>query len=80
MASKRVQIKAYIDQDIKAKFAYLAKSDNRSESNLMEFLAIKHIEEFEKKNGELIVGEDGSVTIAKPTPVHKVKSSTSKTG
>lgn len=61
MSTNKSLIKAYVEPIQKYKIDYLAKSDKRSASNLIEVLIDKYIEDYESKNGKLTVEEDGTV-------------------
>ncbi len=82
MSTNKSLMKTYLNPDIKAKLNYLADNDNRSGSNLLEYLAINYIKDFEDKHGELIVEEDGTVhpKIKLTNDNSKVKSSALKIG
>ncbi len=80
MPSNKPLIKTYIDKTYKDKFKYIADLDNRSDSNMLEKLVIDHVNEWESKNGQLIIGEDGSLTLARPKDIKLGKSSNSKSG
>ncbi|MGL6220115.1 MAG: ribbon-helix-helix domain-containing protein [Lacrimispora sphenoides] len=49
MATDRKQIRSYVDDETKEKFTQICKSENRSESNMVEYLIKKCIEEYEAK-------------------------------
>lgn len=53
MASNKPQIKAYIEPEIYLKFKKVAEKKNRSISNLIEYLAIKEVEQYEAEHGEI---------------------------
>ncbi|SHJ46691.1 hypothetical protein SAMN02745136_00101 [Anaerocolumna jejuensis DSM 15929] len=80
MPTDKPQLKTYINKQDKAKFSHIAKNDRRSDSNLLEYIVLNYIEDYEKEHGQLIVGEDGKVTLAQPKVVKQGKSSNSKTG
>lgn len=64
MPSYKPRITVYTDEDTSMKIAYIAKKENRSASNLTEYLIKKAIDEYEKENGEIIIEnikkEDGT--------------------
>ncbi len=62
------------------KIAYIANKESRTTTKQIEYIILKCIENYEAENGQLIVGENSSVTVAKPKAVHKDKLSTSRTG
>lgn len=55
MATKKPQIKAYIEQDLYEKFKIIANKQHRTASNYVELLIIKEIETYEKQNGTISV-------------------------
>ncbi|MGB8451485.1 MAG: hypothetical protein WCD89_04060 [Anaerocolumna sp.] len=68
------------DDDLMLKVNYIADINTRTRNKEIEHVLKTYVNEYESEHGQLIVGEDGSVSIAKPTPVSKDKSSSSKTG
>lgn len=80
MPSKLPIITFRLSEEENIKFKYIADAHNRKINDELKMLAQKHISEFEKEHGNIIVGEDGSISIAKPTEIKLGKSSTSKTG
>jgi hypothetical protein len=68
------------DENIIKKIEYIADINTRNRNQQIEHLLKECITEYESEHGQLIVGEDGSITIAKPTAVKPDKSSNSKTG
>lgn len=64
MPSYKPRITVYTDEDTSMKIAYIAKGENRSASNLTEYLIKRAINEYEKENGEIIIEkvkkEDGT--------------------
>lgn len=50
MATKKPQVKAYIDPILKEKFAKVCESENRSESNMIEYLIKQCVEEYEARH------------------------------
>lgn len=64
MPSYKPRITVYTDEDTSMKIAYIAKKENRSASNLTEYLIKRAIDEYEKENGEIIIEnikkEDGT--------------------
>lgn len=79
MPTNKPLIKTYIDKTYKDKFKYIADQDHRSDSNMLEKLIIDCVDKYEAEYGQLIVGEDGNIKVAKPTPVCKDESSSSRT-
>lgn len=61
-----------------AKIKYIASDNCRKINDEIKKLVLNHIKEYEAKHGDLIVEENGSITIAKPNSMGK--SSTSRTG
>jgi metal-responsive CopG/Arc/MetJ family transcriptional regulator len=51
MATDRQQIRSYVEAEIKEKFTRICKTENRSESNMVEYLVKRYIEEYETKHG-----------------------------
>lgn len=80
MSSKLPIIPFRLSEEENLKFKFIASANNRKINDELKMIVQKHIREYENEHGQLIVGEDGSVTIAQPAPVHKDKSSNSKTG
>ncbi|MGB8455544.1 MAG: hypothetical protein WCD89_24895 [Anaerocolumna sp.] len=80
MPSKKPRLMTYTNQNTINKFYYISELEKRSASKELEYIVEEYIKNFESINGEIIVGEDESITIAKPTLVRKDKSSNSKTG
>lgn len=68
------------EQDIIDKITYIASEYERSGNQEIVYLIKQRIKEYEAEHGQLIVGENGSITIAKPTIVKEGKSSGSKIG
>jgi len=61
MPTEKLQLKTYIDKLHKAKFSYISDLERRSDSNLLEIVILKYLDEYEGTHGELIVEEDGTV-------------------
>ena len=80
MPSSKPRLMTYTTKEIIDKFQYISNYEKRSASKELEYVVEEYIKEFESEHGQLIVGEDGNISIAKPTPLNKVKSSDSKTG
>lgn len=80
MPSKKPQFVIRTEKDILAKIAYIGKENERNSTQEIIYLIKQRIKEFESINGNLIVAEDGSVTLAKPQIVKEGKSSSSKIG
>lgn len=47
MATKKPQVKAYIDPELKEKLTIICNKENRSESNMIEYLIKQYIENYE---------------------------------
>jgi hypothetical protein len=47
MATDRQQIRSYVEAETKDKFTKICKLENRSESNMVDYLVKKFIEEYE---------------------------------
>ncbi len=80
MPSKLPIITFRLSQEDNKKFKYIAELHNRKINDELKMITKKYIADFETENGEIIVGEDGRVTIAKPVPILEDESSDSKTG
>lgn len=50
MPTKKPQIKAYIVPELKEKFELICKNENRSESNMIEYLIQNYVREWESKH------------------------------
>ncbi|MDF2700827.1 MAG: hypothetical protein K0Q49_2390 [Haloplasmataceae bacterium] len=69
------------EQDIIDKITYIASEYERSGNQEIVYLIKQRIKEYESEHGQLIVGEDGSISLAKPKILGKSdKSSNSKIG
>lgn len=79
MPSDKPRLATYTNNKTIRKFQYIADIEKRSASKELEFIVDEYISTYEAKHGELIVGEDGTVSVAKPKSVNG-QSSTSKTG
>lgn len=53
MGTTKPQVKAYIEESDYLKFMYISKKENRKISNNIGYLIKKHIEEYERMNGEI---------------------------
>lgn len=53
MATKKPQVKAYIEQELREKFKTICDIEKRSESNMIEYLINKCVKEYESKNGNI---------------------------
>ena len=80
MPSNKPRLATYTTDKIIKKFQYISDFEKRSASKELEFIVEEYIRNFELSHGELIVGEDGSITLARPTSVKEGKSSNSKIG
>lgn len=69
MGTKKEQLKTYIYKEIKDKFTYIAKENKRSASAELELIIEKHINNYEYKNGKLIINKNGNVEISKPKEI-----------
>ena len=47
MAPKKPQVKAYIDPELKEKLTTICNKENRSESNMIEYLIKQYVEKYE---------------------------------
>lgn len=77
MPSKKPRLATYTEQIIIDKLQFIADFEKRSASKQLEYIVENYITDFESKYGELVVGENNSITLAKPKAV-KGKSSGSK--
>ena len=57
MPSKKPYIQIRTNETIQKKFEYIAQIDNRSMSNLGEYIIMQHIKKFEQEHGEIKIGE-----------------------
>ena len=80
MPSKLPIITFRLSEEDNLKFKHISDYHDRKINDELKMITKQHIAEFEAEHGQLIVGEDGSISIAKPPPVDEDKSSTSKTG
>lgn len=53
MAVDKIQFTLRLNPIIYAKIKKIAKEDNRSISNMLEYVIIKYIKSYENKNGEI---------------------------
>ncbi len=79
MPSNKPRLATYTKQEIIDKFQYISNYEKRSASKELEYVVEEYIKNFEVEHGQLVMEEDGKMTIAKPKPVED-KSSSSKTG
>ena len=49
MGTKKPLVKAYIDPELKEKLKIICDTEKRSESNMIEYLIMKYIKEYEAK-------------------------------
>jgi len=69
------------NEDIIKKIEYIADLNTRNRNQQIEHLLKECINDFELKNGQLVMEEDGSISISKPKVVGKSdKLSNSKSG
>ncbi|WP_320956238.1 ribbon-helix-helix domain-containing protein [Enterocloster asparagiformis] len=47
MATKKPQVKAYIDPELKEKLTTICNKENRSESNMIEYLIKQYVENYD---------------------------------
>ena len=80
MPSNKPRLMTYTTQNIIDKFQYISSFEKRSASKELEYIVEEYIRNFELSHGQLVVGEDGNITIAKPKVLKPGKSSNSKTG
>lgn len=52
MATDRQQIRSYVEAEVKKSFTRICKKENRSESNMVEYLIKQYIEEYEAKEAK----------------------------
>ena len=52
MKKKRLSVR--IDEDLHSKLCHIAELDNRKASNLVLYLLLRNIEEFEKMYGKIV--------------------------
>lgn len=57
MATDRAQIRSYVENTTKSKFTIICKSENRSESNMIETLVLNYIKNYEAEHGEIKIEE-----------------------
>ncbi len=57
MATKKPLIKSYVKQEIYNKIKVLAEKENRSVSNLTEFIIEKAITDYESQHGNITNGD-----------------------
>ncbi len=57
MPSKKPYIQIRTNEIIQKKFEYIAQCNNRSMSNMGEYLIMQHIKDYEKEHGEIIFDE-----------------------
>lgn len=62
------------------KMNFIAEYNSRTRNKEIEHVLKMHITNFESEHGKLIVGEDGNVTLAKPSKVNMDELSITKTG
>ncbi len=80
MPSNKPRLATYTTDSIIKKFQYISDYEKRSASKELEYIVEEYIRNFESNHGQLIVGEDGNVLLAKPKEVKQGKSSNSKIG
>lgn len=66
MPSNKPRLATYTTKDIIDKFHFIADYERRSASKELEFIVMEYIKHFESNNGELILDDNGNMTIAKP--------------
>lgn len=57
MSTNREQIRSYVETSTKKKFTKICKSENRSESNMIETLVKQYIQQYESTHGTIEIGE-----------------------
>lgn len=57
MASNKPQILIRTEQELIDKLDVLAKAENRSRGNLAETILLEYVNNYESKNGNIIIGE-----------------------
>ena len=69
-----------LPNELRLKVEYIANSEFRDFSKQYELMITDYVNRWQAVNGNLVVGEDESITIAKPKSVKPGKSSSSKIG
>lgn len=57
MPSQKPQILIRTQQELIDKLDILAKSENRSRGNLAETILLEYVNNYESKNGKIVIGE-----------------------
>ncbi len=55
MPSKKPRLMTYTEQETIDKFETISKQENRSMSKQLEYIIKKYIQEYESKNGSIII-------------------------
>lgn len=63
MATNKPQVKAFVEPTIKTKFEYICKSQNRSTSNMIEYLIKEQINKYEKTYGPINITGGGQAEV-----------------
>ena len=58
MATDKIQTGVRFTEDVLLKMAFIAKKNCRSLNAQLEFLAMRCIEEYEERNGEILIPEE----------------------
>ncbi len=69
-----------LPNELRLKAEYIATAEYRDFSKQYELMISEYVNKWESEHGQLIVGEDGIVSLAQPKVVKQGKSSNSKTG
>lgn len=68
------------ENEIINKMNFIAEFNSRTRNKEIEHVLKAHISNFESEHGKLIIKEDGTVKIAKPSKVNMDELSITKTG
>lgn len=68
------------DDNLMSKLNYIADFNTRTRNKEIEHVLKTYVNNFESEHGQLIIGEDGNVSIAKPNKINMDELSASKTG
>lgn len=78
MPSDKPRLATYTTNSTIKKFQYISNYEKRSASKELEYIVEEYIKSFESKHGELVINEDGNITISKSQLISEL--STSKIG
>lgn len=65
MPSELPRLVTRVPEEINKKFLYICDEEDRKASNLLGKIVKEYIDQYELKNGQLIIEEDGRVVTAK---------------